>query len=362
MSILSKTFSSLLFLLFTFLFATAQKTAIPFSFEFEDKTLHGLIETPENKTSKSVVLLIPGYGRTDFVEGNWFGNLRDELTAAGLTVVFWDKMGCGKSEGNFDAQQPVENSADESVAAIEKLKTMKVAGAETIGCWGLSRAGWIVPLINERYPIDFWISVSGTNDKENFGYLLKENLLIEGKSPAEAERLYQAWMEGHRLYSTSPDYKAFLKAIKPLTQDPMSRRLFGYNKPPFTITKKAKEKYAAEQATFTTDGYFDESSGLWVYIEYFDQMLSKMNCPVLAIFGENDSQVDWRQTKLLYEQTIGKNDAADLTAKVFEQCNHILKKCITCGWKEDLSAFNWAACDGYYETMKMWLKEEGFVE
>ena len=104
-------------------------------------------------------------------------------------------MGCGKSEGTFDAQQPVENSADEAVAAIDQLIAMKVAGVETIGCWGLSRAGWIVPLINERYPIDFWISVSGTNDKENFGYLLKENLLIEGKSPAEAERLYQAWMD-----------------------------------------------------------------------------------------------------------------------------------------------------------------------
>ena len=76
MNIHSKAFSYLLFLLCLFNFSStiAQKAALPFSFEFEGKTLHGLIETPKNQTPKSIVLFIPGYGRTDFVEGNWFGN------------------------------------------------------------------------------------------------------------------------------------------------------------------------------------------------------------------------------------------------------------------------------------------------
>lgn len=71
-------------------------------------------------------------------------------------------------------------------------------GAEKIGLWGLSRAGWICPLINVLYPIDFWISVSGTNDQENYGYLLASNLRIAGMSEAEVTGLHQTWMQWHR--------------------------------------------------------------------------------------------------------------------------------------------------------------------
>jgi hypothetical protein len=40
----------------------------------------------------------------------------------------------------------------------------------------------------------------------------------------------------------------------------------------------------------------------------FEQIMLKVQGPVLAIFGENDSQVNWRQTKTLYERTIGKKE------------------------------------------------------
>ncbi|MEM0934182.1 MAG: alpha/beta hydrolase, partial [Bacteroidota bacterium] len=106
----------------------------------------------------------------------------------------------------------------------------------------------------------------------------------------------------------------------------------------------------------------DTESGLWVYINDFDQTLLKINCPVLALFGANDSQVDWRKTKKLYEETIGANPDSELTVKVFENCNHVLQKCITCGWREDLSALKWKACDAYYETMEEWLRVHQIVE
>ena len=97
-------------------------------------------------------------------------------------------------------------------------------------------------------------------------------------------------------------------------------------------------------------------------IEGFDQVLNKVNCPVLALFGENDSQVDWRKTKSLYEKTIGEKSDSDLTIKVFENCNHNLQKCINCAFGEDLSALQWQPCDNYYETMKAWLKEQKVID
>lgn len=331
-----------------------------FEFQFENKTLKGVIEKPEGQVSKGIIILIPGYGRTDFVEGKWFYNLRSALVSTGLTVCVWDKMGCGNSEGQFDAQQPVENSATEAIAAIHALKERQVPGHEKIGLWGLSRAGWICPLINEQHPIDFWISVSGTDDKENYGYLVQSNLRIAGKSTAETEKLYQAWMQGHKLICMGASYEAYAKAIEPLRQDSLCRKLFGYTNLP--ATDDEIRTYYAIQETYTSKGHFDFESGLWVYIEDFDDMLTRLNCPVLAIFGANDTQVDWRKTKQLYENTIGSNPKANLVINVFENCNHSLQKCTTCAFREDLSALDWQPCDNYFETIKTWLIEEGILE
>ncbi len=339
----------------------AQKLSEQFEFKFENKTLRGLIEKPHNRGSKAIVIIIPGYGRTDFVEGNWFSTLRNKFVESGLTVCFWDKMGCGKSEGVFDANQPVKNSADEAIAAIQEIKRRKIPGAEKIGLWGISRAGWICPLINDQFPISFWISVSGTDDKENFGYLLRSNLIIEGKSEEEAERLFKAWMQGHKLFSTNASYEDFLNAIQPLRQDSTCRRLFGYSNDT-KIREEDRAMYVKERKVYTSNGYFDHKSGLWVYIKNLDELLRSINCPVLALFGANDSQVDWRKTKRLYEETIGKKPNSALAIKIFENCNHSLQKCVTCGYREDLSAYNWEACDKYYETMMEWLRVQKIIE
>ncbi len=341
--------------------AFTQIVSEPFEFQFENKTLRGLIEKPSNQKSNTIIVIIPGYGRTDFVNGNWYATLRKELVAFGLNVVFWDKMGCGNSDGEFDINQPVENSADEAIAAIQEIKRLKIPGSEKIGFWGISRAGWIVPLINEQFPIDFWISVSGTDDKENFGYLLKSNLIIEGKNKEEAHKLYEAWMLGHKIFSTQGKIEDYERAIRPLRLDSLSRKLFGYSKVS-KITEKDKKKYLQEQKQYTSKGHFDVESGIWAYIDNFDTTLLKVNAPVLGLFGANDSQVDWRKTKKLYEETIGVNPDSKLTVKVFQNCNHTLNKCVTCGWREDLSDLKWQACDNYYETMKAWLKKHKIIE
>ncbi|MEM7657902.1 MAG: CocE/NonD family hydrolase [Bacteroidota bacterium] len=338
-----------------------QLSSQSFSFRFEGKTLRGVIESPAEQAPQAMVLLIPGYGQTNFVEGKWYYELRSQLVGMGLSVVCWDKMGCGQSEGEFNIQQPVANSAEEALTAISELQRLKIPGSETLGLWGISRAGWICPLIYEQFPIAFWISVSGTDHKENFGYLVQSNLRIQGKEEAEVERLYQAWMEGHRLYCAGASYDRFVAAIRPLQEDSLSRELFGYSEP-MPITEADRLVFAAEKQSYLQGGHFDSESGLWVYIEGFDQLLSKVDCPVLALFGAEDSQVDWHKTKQLYESTIAENPAADLTVKVFEQCNHSLQKCESCGFQEDLSHLRWTSCEGYYEAMRSWLKAAEVVD
>ena len=139
-------------------------------------------------------------------------------------------------------------------------------------------------MINEQFPIDFWITVSGTDDKENYGYLLRSNLIIAGKDEAEADKLFESWSLGHQLFCTQAKYEDYLEAIRPLTQDSMCRKLFGYTETT-TITEEGRKNYLQDQESYTGKGHFDPESGLWAYIENFDEVLLKINCPVLALFG-----------------------------------------------------------------------------
>jgi hypothetical protein len=80
---------------------------------------------------------------------------------------------------------------------------------------------------------------------------------------------------------------------------------------------------------------------------------------VLALFGENDRNVDWRKTRALYAETIGRNPKARLTVKAFPDANHNLHRSRTGGYREMLEILKRpATTEGYYETMREWLRTE----
>ena len=160
--------------------ATAQPlTTSQVSFEANGQELVGLLDVPTDGEAKAVVIFVHGYGATNVVEQNWYYRLRATFAARGIASLVWDKPGNGQSEGEFDINQPVASSAREVLAAAAFLRDQNVPGSDKIGFWGVSRAGWIVPLAMSQDPgLAFWMSASGTDDKESFGYLLRTNWRI----------------------------------------------------------------------------------------------------------------------------------------------------------------------------------------
>lgn len=337
-------------------FAFGQKNIEKFEFQFENKTLRGLIESPIDRKTSAIIIIIPGSGRTDFVKGNWYSELRDKFVQAGLTVCLWDKMGCGDSEGEFDNQQPVDNSAQEAIAAIKELKRLNIVGSDKIGLWGISRAGYICPLIINKYPIDFWISASGTSELDNFRYLLAKNWILKGHDSIQTKLLLKEWEICYKaLTKGNVDYNDFITKTENLFKDSFYNSLGG--------TLPSKSEYQEMIDYYKNSGFvFDSISGLQILVENFPEILKKVNCPVLAIFGKKDTQVDWRKTLELYQSTMGQNDYPILTIKTFENCNHNIQKCDTGELGEDLKKYNWQACDNYYITMLNWLKEQKIIK
>jgi uncharacterized protein len=326
-----------------------------FKFVIEGKELVGIIDSPTDKQPISLIILVPGDGQTNLNFG-LLKDLRSHFTQMGLICCVWDKAGCGKSEGKYDDQQTVQNSANEFITAIRKLKGLDIAGSKNIGLWGISRGGWIAPLIIEKErSIAFWISVSGVDGEDNNTYLLEKNLIIQGRPEDSVKLLISEYKAGNRLFWQSGSFEDYVRSTKNLYKDPLFRKLHG--------SQYSKEEYYKDQNEAMKKYKFDNETASITIVPYFAETLDKIECPVLAIFGEKDSQVDWQKTLTFYKQTIGKNPKSNLTIKTFPNCGHPLMKCKTCGIDfEDLKLFNYQPCDGYYEYMGKWLSEHNFIK
>ncbi|MEN0051228.1 MAG: alpha/beta fold hydrolase [Bacteroidota bacterium] len=324
-----------------------------FNFQYEGKSLNGVLNQPQQAELAGLVLIIHGSGQTNAVAQEWYHDVRVQLVQAGFSVYMWDKMGCGQSEGVFDYHQSIQSSASEAIAAIKELKKQSILGADKIGLWGISRAGWINPLVISQYQdIKFWISVSGVDEKENFKYLLEENLRINGHPEDSIQLLVEEWKMGQIIAHEGGSFEACAKATSNLNKNAFMKR---FNGSEFT-----EEDYLAWQKDFMQQP-FDKETGLVSSVENFDAILSEIQCPVLALFGEKDKHVDWQKTKALYEQILGKN--TDLTIKSFPNCNHNLFECKTGGFYEmQDDNLPWNRCGGALETMVEWLVKQGFAD
>lgn len=316
-------------------------------FEFEGVMLNGVLNTPKDNNTKGIVLIVHGSGRTNAIAQEWYNDVRESILEAGYATYMWDKMGCGKSGGTFNYNQPVENSALEVIAAINMLKEKKIAGSGEIGLWGISRAGWINPIVISKYKdIKFWISVSGVDEKENFKYLLEQNLIINGHSKDSVDLIVNEWLEGTKITHSGQSFEKYKSATTNLNKNPFWLK--------FTNGGISEVGYYNYQQTFMKEE-LDEDSGLQVYIKNFDSILSKIKCPVLALFGENDMNVDWVQTRTLYKTSLSHTN---LTIESFPDCNHNMFYSKTGGFYEMQDEnLPRVRCNDFLDAMTIWLKE-----
>ncbi len=327
-------------------------TTSDFEFVSGGRNLSGIIDQPTHCEARALVIFVHGYGNTDVRGWNMYSDLRTRFSELGIASATWDKPGQGRSEGEFDINQAVDDSAREVLDAIAHLRANEVPGWKHIGLWGISRAGWIVPIAISQDPgIKFWISVSGVTAEDNYFYLLKSNLPIEGRTGQEAEALMAEWKRGFEIFRAGGSYEDYRAATRNLRNDPFIKRMMGKG--------YTKEEYESEQASYLggeSEVQLDEETGMPVYVRNFDEMLRGLNIDVLALFGEKDRNVDWRKTRALYEATIGENPDATLTVRSFPDGNHNIDRSETGSIREMSDMQERVKAAGYYDVQIEWLK------
>jgi alpha/beta superfamily hydrolase len=329
----------------------APGTTVDFEFDSNGRILSGIFDTPASDDVRALILFVHGYGGTDVRSRNTFIDLRTRFNEIGIATAVWDKPGQGRSEGRFDIDQPVATSAREVVDAANRLRDLAAPGAERIGIWGVSRAGWIAPIAMSQDPrIEFWISVSGTTAEDNFTYLLLANLPYEGGSVAQAELYEREWRAGCEIFRTGGAFERYQDATRNLRGNEYIRGQRG----PWP----GRAQYEAQQQP-CRDGRcprLDDDLCAYLHIENFDAMLASLAVDALAIFGEKDRNIDWRKTRQLYERTIGQNPDASLTVASFKDADHNLNVSRTGSLREMQAMTEPRKSSGYYEVQIDWLK------
>ncbi len=336
----------------------AAMTTADFEFVSAGRKLSGVLDQPVAGEARALVVFVHGYGPTDVRGWHAFEDLRTRFAGLGMASLVWDKPGQGRSEGTFDADQPVAESAQEVLDAIAELRRRGVPGARRVGLWSISRGGWIAPLAMARdRGIGFWISVSGVDGLETFPYMLEQNLRIEGRSAAEAAALKDELMRGFAITSRGGSLADYLAATERLRHDPFMLRFTG-GRP--DVDPAA---FAEQQRRFAGGvAQVDPATGLMIYVPGFEALLGGLDVPVLALFGEKDMNVDWRRTRALYERTIGRNPRASLTVRTFPDANHNLHRAATGGLREMEEMTERVPSEGYYEVQLDWLRARVLAE
>jgi hypothetical protein len=141
--------------------STGDIDVVPIRFDNESATLAGAIYSPRTAPVGALVI-VHGSGREPRMD--WLARI---FAANGFAVVSYDKRGVAESGGTYEEKNNVspENLrllAGDAAAAMRALRQNPAFAGLKRGYWGISQAGWIVPIANSRFePADFMVLWSG---------------------------------------------------------------------------------------------------------------------------------------------------------------------------------------------------------
>jgi pimeloyl-ACP methyl ester carboxylesterase len=254
-------------------------------FQSEHFSLVGDLQIPGAEEKYPVVIMVHGDGRIDRYDSGKYRPIMERFLRVGYAVFSWDKPGAGASRGKLaDDGEKISQRAAILVSAVERLQEHPAIDPERIGVWGISQAGAVIPMtLTMTDDIAFMIVVSGPgmDGIDQTAYLLGQQLVCQGYSEEEGKLVQECLSKLPKATS----YSEYRECMETLIQFP-----------PLNY----KEEHITPEDEWAP---WDLSAGaLFNPIEVIEQT----TIPVLAFFGEKDTQVDPFQGAQAYEQALQK--------------------------------------------------------
>lgn len=284
-------------------------------------TLAGTLTLPQKAGVFPVVILISGSGPQNRDEELFkhkpFLVIADHLTKKGIGVLRFDDRGVGQSEGDFNSATSKDFASDVQ-AGIEYLKTRKEIKKDQIGLVGHSEGGLIAPMVAvDNSDVAFIVMMAGPGVSGEEILVLQQELInraggLSKQKIAFHTKITQKVFELLKQYKDSKKIKEeidnfYKKELSSLTED--EKKEFD-GAAPFAITQ------------------LDRLTSPWFRFFLSHQpkdALEKVKCPVLAINGAKDLQVDVEQNFPAIEKALKKAGNTDFTMKKLSNLNHLFQ-------------------------------------
>lgn len=291
------------------------------------------ITYPKEGKKFPAVLLITGSGaqnRDEEIKGHKpFAVIADQLTKNGYAVLRVDDRGVGKtSKGANDATSA--DHAKDVYAGITYLKSRKEIKKKKIGLLGHSEGGMIAPIVATEHPKDvgFIILLAGAGvnlidgmTAQNIAY--RKSLNMPENVAEEYGALYKE-MAGIIVRADSKEQAS--------TEINSAVDKWKKTANPMTVQYTTGITDEVSQKEFVGK-FADMYDGAWFrYLLGFDPqpVLSKVECPVLAIFGEKDIQVLAVPNSKGMEEALAKAPTKNYKIVTIDGVNHLFQECKLC--------------------------------
>lgn len=283
-------------------------------------TLHGTLTLPFGTGPYACAILISGSGpqnRDEELLGHKpFRVIADLLTQAGMAVLRYDDRGFGESTGNFNTSTSQDFTKD-ALAAMTWAKSQKEIDPNRIGFIGHSEGGMIAAAAAQATNAAFVISLAGTGVtgskvlwQQNYDIVLAQTGIRE-----EAEK---AMILVGRLT------EVLVNAEDPLVREQAISEFVDQQAGAMRDQLPDYEKMKAEQ--------IKQLNGPWMlHFLAYDPATAweKVKCPVLAMNGEKDTQVNASVNLAAISAALEKSGNYNYKTLLLPGLNHLFQNCTT---------------------------------
>jgi uncharacterized protein len=334
-------------------------------FTVNGKELNGILTRSDTESHCPAIVLLHGSDRSG-KDDPYYIEHAQQLVRAGFAVMRYDGPGWGGGESGSDFET-LEYRTEEALAALKFLQARPDIKPDVVGLWGVSQGGWIcqmaaaydgvafiipvsgpgvTPAEQEAYRVEAESRAAGLDEDEIAKAVLMRRLMIDivmseplyrEVNQSESNRLGDgAWSEMTALaYSTKPadsavEFRRVVEILNSIQGECWTEFLHlddvlaMLGSLPPQAWEMAKAQMRAVMEVNPAD------------------FLTKVYCPVLAIFGEADTSIPVKKSVTLYQQYLHEAGNEALTVEIFPNASHTIRV----GEK---------FADGYFDLMVNWL-------
>ncbi len=326
---------------------------VTFANEADGVTLSGTLTLPNDVKSPPLAILISGSGpqdRDETILGHRpFWVIADHFAGKGIAVLRFDERGVGKSTGAFEKATTMDFSRD-VVAAVAFARGLSEIDTRRIGLIGHSEGGLIAPIVASNDPELAWVILlagPGVNGEEILYSQGQLMIAAEGGTPEMQERQLKIQKETFQSIQENPP-KGKLEAV---INGIVDKILDG---------EKEATKEEREALVQMVRANWVEMEKPW--FKFFvshepGPVLEKVRCPVLALNGAKDTQVDPKLNLPKIEEHLKRGGNRSYRTVELPELNHLFQTCKHGGLSE-YESIEETISPNALQIMSDWIKEQ----